>query len=327
MSLSRCAMLVVFSGGLVAPVVARPADPAPYAVIATLPDVIGGQALHTLVFDPVGKRLYAGSQIGLYWCDLSEATPRMKGPLFRKNIRTIEVAPDLGRVFYATPDEIGYADVGRDGAPVHLANIWARALAYEPTRHELYVASRAPVVQVFDARSGEHGVDVSLPGWYGAQLEPIPGRVFLSVGGKDGLYAIDAATHQVAPWPVVGRVVTPATIEADPGGRYLFLAYYREIVAIDVATATVTGRVVMASTPAIAFDPGTGLLLATWHDDSPPPIKVVAFRVDATGLIAVAQLPNPPIGGVGVEPTSHGFIQAGYHGLLVWSSERTAAPR
>jgi hypothetical protein len=326
MSLCRLAMLITLSSLLVAPVVARPADPTQYAVIATLPDVIGGQALHTFAFDPVAKRLYAGSNLGLYWCDLLDAIPRMKGPLVRKRIGVIEVAPDLGRVFYATPDEIGYVDVGRDGPPVPLARMWARALAYEPTRHELYVSSRAPVVHVFDARSGERAASIALPGWYGLGLEPIPGRIFLSVGGKDGLYTIDAATHQLAPWPVVGRIVTPGYIEADPSGRSLFLAYYREIVAIDIATATVTGRVVTEEPPAIAFDPGTGLLLATWSG-RPPEIQVVAFRADATGLTAVAQMRNPSLGRVGVEPTSHGFLQNGYHALLLWSSERTAAPR
>ena len=59
------------------------------------------------MFDPGVRRLYAGSDRGLFWADLGEAEPRMKGPLFKRDILKIEMAPDLGRVFYLDADEIG----------------------------------------------------------------------------------------------------------------------------------------------------------------------------------------------------------------------------
>jgi hypothetical protein len=72
---------------------------------------------------------------------------------------------------------------------------------------------------------------------------------------------------------------------------------------------------------AMGFDPGTGLLLATFHEvESRDFIKVVALRPDATGLNEVESMQNPAIGQIGVEPTTNGFIQAGNKGLLVWSS-------
>ena len=193
-------------------------------------------------------------------------------------------------------------------------------LVYEPTRHELYVTSaRQPVIRVFDAQSGERAPSIDLPGWWGLELEAIPGRVFLTVGGKDGLYAVDAATHAIAPWPVEGRISTPAHIEAG---------IHPDATCSSPITADRRhrrrhreghGRVIMATVPAIAFDPGTGLLVATWTDAAPP-VRVVAYEVTTDGLSVAARLENPSLGAVGVEPTEHGFIQAGHRVLIVWKA-------
>jgi hypothetical protein len=65
--------------------------------------------------------------------------------------------------------------------------------------------------------------------------------------------------------------------------------------------------------------------VATYHDvDARDLIKVAAFRPDATGLTEVENLQNPAIGQLGIEPTTNGFVQAGFKGLLVWST--AAAP-
>ena len=298
-----------------------------YTVMATLPFRVDGQPLRAFAFDKARNRLYAGSNRGLFWVDLSEPKPRVKGPIIRKNIVRIEFAPELSRVYYITPDEVGYADLDRFGESHQLiANLVPRDLVYEPTRREVYVSTRDPRLLVFDGQTSRREDDVPLPGWYAVELESVPGRVFFSLGDRDGLYTLDAATHHVAPWAVTGRVVTPARIEADPAGQYLFLSYYREIVAIDIARATVVGRVVTFSTPAIAFDPGERLLIATWNND-PPPTKVMAYRVDAEGLTLAAELENPDVGRSGVEPTNHGFIQAGALRLLVWTSQPHAPAR
>ncbi|HUL71748.1 MAG TPA: hypothetical protein VLT86_01520 [Vicinamibacterales bacterium] len=323
MSLSRLAWVVAAIeavGAAVAPPSPRP-QPAgpPYRLVATLPSGVDGGQLRTFAFDPREKKVYAANNRGLYWMDLSEPDPRLKGPLTKKNILKIEIAPELGRVFYATPDEVGYVDLEHGGDVLLVGNILARDLVYEPTRQEVYVATRDPRLLVFDARSNRRGDPIPLPGWYGTELEAAGGRVFLSLGGKDGLYAIDAATHRIAPFKVSGRIVTPAYIEGDPSGQYLFLAYYREIVAIDIARAAVVGRLVTASRPTIAFDPGERLLVATWADEAlPAGLAIDVFRPD--GLTMVAHLENPAVGRVGVEPTNHGFVQAGHLALLVWSS-------
>jgi hypothetical protein len=117
---------------------------------------------------------------------------------------------------------------------------------------------------------------------------------------------------------VSGKIVTPAYLEADPSGRYLFLTYYQNVVAIDTSTAKIVGRISSGATPAIAFDPGANLLVTTFPYSSPP-YKVAAYRVDASGFTQVAAMDNPSIGLRGVEPMSHGFVQSGMHALLLWT--------
>lgn len=307
---------------LITPLAARQAAAPPYKMIATLDRGIDGNAFSTFAFDGKANRLYMGSLGGLFWVDLSEKTPRIKGPSVRKRIGKIELAPELQKIFYATADEVGYVDLDRFGESKTLvSDITPRDIVYEPTRKELYVATRDPRLLVFDGVSGRAGDDVPLPGWFGTQMEAIPGRVFVLLEDKQGLYAIDAATHHVAEWPVTGRLVTPAYLEADPAGEYLFAAFYRELVAIDVKRATVVGDVVVPSTPSIAFDPGERVLIATWGDDDPPPYKIRAYRPGPDGLTEIARLENPRVGISGVEPTSHGFVQSGHLALLVWSSQ------
>ena len=295
-------------------------DRAPYAVLGTIPDRVDGQMLRTFAYDQAGARLYAGSDRGLFWVDLAGPARdlRLKGPMFRKDIRKIEFAENLGRLFYATDQEVGYVDVRTGGEPMRLRiRLVAHDIAYEPTARELYVAARDPYLMVFDAPSGEFGLRVSLPGWYATSLEAAPGRVYLHVSPNTGFSVVDGASHRVSAWPVKG-VVAPAYLEADPEGQYLFLSYDRYIAAVDAKTGTVLGRVVAPYAPSIAFDPGSRLLIATWNDD-PPPTKITAFRVGPEGLTAVAHLSNPRIGDVGVEPMHRGFVQRGTSALILWA--------
>lgn len=113
--------------------------------------------------------------------------------------------------------------------------------------------------------------------------------------------------------------MTPVHIEADPSGRYIFAAYYQNIVAIDATNGKVIGRATTQFTPSVAFDPGTNLLVATWHEELHE-VQVAAFRVDSSGLTEVAQFRNPSAGLVGVEPTSRGFVQLGTNRLYIWSA-------
>jgi hypothetical protein len=291
-------------------------DPA-FKVVSRIPDRTEGQQFRTFDTDRTTNRVYLGSDRGLFWLDLA-APDRVKGPMFEKDILKIEIAQDLGRLFYFTKDEVGYVDIRKPGEPVRMrGNIEARAMAYEPTRQEVYVATRDNYLTLFDAKSGEFGIRLPVPGWFGTGLEGAPGRVYAQVEGEQGLYVIDAATHKIAPWPVKG-IVTPAHMDADPEGAYLFVAWDRYLAAIDVKTATMIERVVAPYNTSIAYDPGSRLLIASWNND-PPPVKITAYRVESKGLTIVANLENPDIGLTGVEPTNHGFLQRGNTNLLVWA--------
>jgi hypothetical protein len=290
-----------------------------YTQVASVDAGVGGQPFRSLAFDAKANRLYAGSDRGLFWVNVNEAKPVWKGPMFKQDITHIEFAPELNRVFFTTVDDVGYVNTNALGEPKLIANVRASDMAYEPTRREIYVTSRSPRVEVFDGATGEPGAVVELPGWLGYELEAIPGRVFLQQGKTPGIFSIDAKTHALAAFPTSGKVNTPAHLEADPAGKYLFVAYYQNIVALDAASGKVLGRAALPSTARIAFDPGAGLLVATWADE-PTPVRVAAFRVDAKGLIEVSQFKNPRVGGIGVEPTSHGFIQVGVNRLYIWST-------
>ena len=302
----------------VATLMAQPAGPI-YSQVASIDAAVDGQGFRSLAFDPKANRLYAGSDRGLFWVNVADAKPVWKGPMFKMDITHIEFAAELGRVFFTTVDGLGYVGVDSLTEPKLIANVRASDMAYEPTRREVYVTSRAPRVNVYDGATGEPGAVVDLPGWLGSGLEAIPGRVFLMQESKQGIFAIDAKTHRLVAFPTSEKVVTPVHLEADPSGRYIFAAYYQNIVAIDATNGKVLGRATVPSTPAIAFDPGANLLVAIWADE-PTPVRIAAFRVSASGLSEVSQFKNPAAGVVGVEPTSHGFVQTGVKRLYIWAA-------
>src|SRR5687768_14779637 len=271
-------------------------DTPPYTQVARLPAVVVGHSLAAFAFDPVDQRLYAGSRNGVFWVDLRERDPRFKGPMLRKPIGTIEVAPETGKLFYTTPDEFGYMNLRTNEPPRILAGRqWRTArLAYEPTRKEMYIATRESGIIVYNTEHGERGAVIELPGWFPTVLEAVPGKVFFSVANKSGLYVIDAATHTVAPWPVTGQLVTPAYLDADPTGQYLFATYDRYLVAIDIASAAVVGRIVTASGARIAFDPERRLLVVSQYEHPDHPrILLRTYSVSDNGLTLVAELKNP----------------------------------
>jgi hypothetical protein len=295
-------------------------SPTVYAPVSSVDAKVDGRMLGSLAFDAKANRLYAGSDRGLFWVNVADAKPVWHGPAFKMHITHIEFAPELGRVVFATLDDgVGYVATDALGEPKIIADVRASDLAYEPSRREIYVTSRASRVEVFDGATGERGAVVDLPGWVGAGLEAVPGRVFLMQAKTPGIFMIDAKTHALSPFVTSESVTTPVHLEADPSGRFIFAAYYQNIVAINAMTGTVVGRATTDYTPAIAFDPGTNLLVATAQQDLSD-IKVVVYRVDADGLSEVSHFKNPSAGLVGVEPTSRGFIQRGMNRFYIWSA-------
>jgi len=294
----------------------------PYGGALRLPSVVNGQALHSFVHDPVTNRLYAANQQGLFWVDLSETDPRVKGPLVNKRITSIEVAPDTGRLFYATLDEVGMVNLRTNDPPVRLTGReWQSArFAYEPARRQMYLATRTGRVLVFDAETGEQSPDVIVPGEYANMLEAIPGRVFFTLADKSGLYVIDAATKTVAPWPVTGKLVTPVYLDADPSGKYLFATYDRYVLAIDVERATVVGRLITATGGRIAFDSVRRLLIATQYENiGLPQLRLTAYSVADDGFTERARLKILPDAAPGLESLrGGGFLQSGHKALFVW---------
>ena len=294
-----------------------------YRIVARLPSIMDGRPLGVPRFDPTSHRLFAGSVDGLYSADLSAAVPKLIGPLAgTPAMHAIEVAPDLSRVFYTRLNEIGYIDEN-GGRPVKISTLQGSELVYEPTRHEVYTATEfngSPYIVVFDAQTGQLQTTVKLSTGAPFGFQAIPGSVFFFIDGQEGIYAIDANTHEVAPWRVTGSLVTPGTLEADPSGRYLFLARSREIDAIDVATRTVMGRVSMYGTASLAFDPSSGVLIAAWPEMSEQRDRLAVLRPTADGLTEVGTLKNDA-GGTRIVRTNYGFVQRADKEFLIWSAQ------
>jgi hypothetical protein len=140
--MARISRLIPVTGLLVAALGLAPATAENgYRIVARLSSIMDGQPLAVVRFDPTSHRLFAGNTVGLYSADLSAVTPKMVGPLAGKHwVGAIDVAPDLGRVFYAALGEIGYIDEN-SGTPVTISTLHGSGLVYEPTRHEVYTAT------------------------------------------------------------------------------------------------------------------------------------------------------------------------------------------
>lgn len=298
-----------------------------YRIVASLPDVMDGQALVSLRYDWVSHRLFAGNRVGVYTADMSVAKPKMTGPIARGFVDAVEVAPDLGRVFYAGPTEIGFVDEA-GGKGVTIADHYANSLAYEPTQHELYASfALLNKVSVYDAQTGRFKEDIKLPGWSAFQLVAIPGKVFMLLQGKDGIYDINPTTHRVVPWSVEGKITTPGRLEVDPNGRYLFFTRIGEVDAIDIASQREIGHIGLYGEPSASFDPDSGLLVVGWLGNSPEQRDVLqVYRPTNDGLDPVATL-NNEAGGTTLVRTNYGFIQHGFHEFLVWSGVKSATTR
>ena len=317
------ASILLLTAGTGPTVTAPHGDQGPYQSGAPLPAFIDGQRLRTFAFDPHTRRLFAGSDRGHFWADLAAAEPHFVGPIGPPDIYRIEIALNINRVFYYTDDLVGYLPSREPGNPTTIARgVYSHATWPTSRRGESSTSRLESRSCAFTTACPASADLTSLcRAGDGEGLEAIPGRVFLGVGSKDGLYAIEASTHRLRPFPITGRVVTPVYIDADVSGRYLFLMYSRDIVAVDVDKAAVVGRVVTPSPPTIAFDAGTGLLVVTHADETKPPARVLVFRIGLGGLEEVAELRNPPLGRVGVEPLEHGFLQSGEFSMIVWRAE------
>lgn len=286
---------------------------------ARVPAIVNGNTLGRLQFDPTGRRLYAGSTDGLFWLNVDASAPKWQGPVVKSPITLLRVAPELRRVFFATREDVGYVDIDAFDKIHILAHVRAGGLIYEPERRELYISFRAPQIVVFNAETGERSDSIKVPGWYGQLLEAIPGRVFLTLPDKPGLFVINAASHRIGAWPVDGKISTPAAMEVDPTGRHVFLSYHQNIVAIDTATAKVVGRITTLGTAAIAFDPETRLLVA-FGVTQKSPLRLTLHRID-DGFMDAGSMPNPAMEtGVRLEPTHGGFIQRADKNWLIWSA-------
>jgi DNA-binding beta-propeller fold protein YncE len=294
--------------------------PVSYRHIATLPAIVDGGPVQVM-FDPVGGRWYSTTSSGIYWADPGEGALQWQGPLVPGRLHHIELAPELGLAFYGTPDDVRMIELKTGATPkVLFQSRKVGSKAYDPLSKRLYLTEAlSSRVLVFSIPGGERLPDIEVPGWTAHSLEASVGRIFLQAEGKSGLYVIDTRTHTVSEWPVEGPLTTPAHVEADPSGRFLFATYDRYVVAIDIATARVIGRIVAPSQAAIAWDPAAQRLLVNFrNDDEQPRVRLQVYRIEADTVTLEQELENPAAGAVGLEPATNGFLQRGHRDWLWW---------
>jgi hypothetical protein len=165
-----------------------------------MPRVVNSNSIHGMVFDHVGRRLYSQTERGIYWVDPLAVEPHFNGPILPPRSGAIEIASDLGRLYFSRDREhLGYLNLRTNAVTTLVGKEWRGGrLAYEPTHKEIYSPTRArgDELAVYEAETGKLSDTIKLPGTRVMRLEAVPGMVFFSVENRFGLHVIDAATHE-----------------------------------------------------------------------------------------------------------------------------------
>ncbi|MGE3345678.1 MAG: hypothetical protein AB7L71_19825 [Vicinamibacterales bacterium] len=301
------------------------ADEAPYAVVGRVPAHVANGPLNRFHFDPVARRVYAPNGNGVYWVDMQSAEPMLNGPLLFKRPGLIAIAPDVGRMYFASDDGFGFLNLRGAEPPTFLTREGWRggSLVYERIRHEIYAPTRnlGDRIAVYNADTGAPVTELALPGGGVNLLQAAPGQVFFSLSGAFGLHVIDATTRTVSPWPVDGARVAPRRIEVEPSGRIMIAAYDRHLVAIDIPSARTIAQLPAVGLQSFAFDPARRAVVVAIQD--PPDHPRVHLRVYALGTDAftlMSTLKNPAEDTGWLVSTTDGFLQRTRDSLLVWKA-------
>jgi hypothetical protein len=302
------------------------ADDLPYAQVSRVPRVVNSGSLFDFEFDPTGSRLYALSIKGVHWVDVRASEPRVNGPIPFNRLGTIAIAPDLGRLYFSKDrEQFGYVNLRTNETTILTGKEWrcGEKLVYEPTRKELYATTtfRGDVVAVYDSETGRRKAEIKLPGYQVGTFESVAGKVFVTLANKPELFAIDAASHAVAPWLVNGRtIISPGRVQVDPVGDYVLIQHNRGVIAVDARTATVAGSITTPlDSSTFAFDPEKRILVVpTVEVPDHPRIRLHAYAFNVAGFRPIGELPNLENEGGRVYSMHGGFIQEGHSSLLLW---------
>jgi DNA-binding beta-propeller fold protein YncE len=298
-----------------------------YSVTATIP--LGLQPYTDLDANPETGRVYLAFRDGLRVVDTKTGTI---GP-HQKQLETsgaIELAPDIDRIFAEIDDvSIGFIDMRSYHLDRAVPIEFPGTLFYEPRTEELYVFSlHSPEVRIFDGRTGDQKRTLDLPGWGGVGVLKTPGRIYVNVPPKVGLYVIDTAERRVTRFPMPPGIDLPSnrfTLVANASGSRLFASDDHEIVAIDAETGARIARVVTnRDGAALAYDPVADVLLARVGSVDWQQGVLASFRLDGSRLLPVATQTLPVEGGGIPFVTGAGFVSGYFKGSL--DGEQMATP-
>jgi DNA-binding beta-propeller fold protein YncE len=294
-----------------------PASAPAYSLTATVP--IGLQGYTDLDEDPATGRIYLALRDGLRVVD--PATGEIGTQQRHLEMSgTLEVGSDINRIFAEINDDyVGFIDL-RSYHLDHLVPVESPGrLVYEPATEELYVFSaREPRVFIFNGRTGDQKRVIDLPGWGGDGLLKTPGKIWVVVPPKRGLYVIDTAERQLKEFPMSTPLRNlPARFEiaADAAGRVLYALDDFRILAVDAESGQ---RIASAQRGAktLMYDDASGLLMAHLSEPDHPLMKLVAYRLEGDTLVRVSEQRLPLEGGLYPFQTTRGFVSGFFTGSV-----------
>jgi DNA-binding beta-propeller fold protein YncE len=173
-------------------------------------------------------------------------------------------------------------------------------LQYEPSTHRIY-AAHGTSVDVLDSATGAKLAQVPVPGANGVVVVPDIGKGYAGSRTNHSLVVFDSKTFKVLKSVPVGEdtdavVYDPATkrvfvMEGDP----------RKAVAVDTATDTVAGEVMLAGQPEFAAVDAAGKLFVNIADKRAiQRIDTHTLKVEATWPVAECESPH----GLSIDPAS-----------------------
>jgi DNA-binding beta-propeller fold protein YncE len=173
-------------------------------------------------------------------------------------------------------------------------------LQYEPSAHRIY-AAHGVSVDILDGTTGAKIAQVPVPGANGVAVVPNSGKGYAGSRTNQSVVVFDSKTFKILKNVAVGED-TDAVVY-DPVSKRVFVMEGdpHKAVAVDTATDTVAGEVMLGGQPEFAAVDGAGKLFVNIADKrSIQRIDTLTLKVEATWPIAECESPH----GLSIDPAA-----------------------
>jgi DNA-binding beta-propeller fold protein YncE len=173
-------------------------------------------------------------------------------------------------------------------------------LQFEPSAHRIYAAHGASI-DILDSATGAKIAQVPVPGANGVVVVPDSGKGYAGSRTNQSLVVFDSKTFKILKNIPVGED-TDAVVY-DPASKRVFVMEGdpHKAVAVDTATDTVAGEVMLSGQPEFAAVDGAGKLFVNIADQRAiQRIDTRTLKVEATWPVAECESPH----GLSIDPAS-----------------------